>query len=73
MSKEYKILKVTVEHSYLIPMEDEKRTDINGWSMEQVKEDWFKTHDINSRHATRDTYEIGNSKKVLHIEEHHKL
>ena len=69
MNNKFKILKVTVERLYLIPMIDEKRTKINGWTMEQVKEDWFVTHNINKTHATRNAHMIGYSEKVLHIEE----
>lgn len=69
MDENYKILRVTVEQLYLIPMVDEERTKINGWLMEQVKKDWFVTHNINKTHATRDRYEIGYSKKVAKIEE----
>ncbi len=67
--KNYKILKVTVEELYLVPMLNEERTEINGWTMEQVKEDWFVTHNINQSHATRAAYMIGHSKKVVNIEE----
>lgn len=70
-NKKYKILKVTLEKMYLIPMYDEERTEINGWDMDTVKKDWFG--DINRSHATRDTYEIGYSKKILHVEEHTEL
>jgi hypothetical protein len=69
MAKTYKILKVTVEQLYLVPMLDEERTQINGWTMEQVKEDWFVTHDINKTHATRSAYHIGYSGKIVDIEE----
>lgn len=74
----FKLLKVTMEVKYYVPMPDEEvldedtnepRTKINGWPMSQVKKDWFETHDINQHHATRNSLEIGNSKKVLKIEE----
>ena len=73
MDGKFKILKVTVEKLYLIPMIDEKRTEINCWTMDHVKEDWFVTHNINTSHATRSAYMIGHSKKVLQIEEHADL
>ena len=61
MEEKFKILKVTMEVKYYIPMPDkeiieesgELRTKINGWPMSQVKKDWFETHDINQHHATR--------------------
>ncbi len=73
MDKNYKILKVTVEKLYLVPMLDEKRTKINGWTMDQVKEDWFVTHNINSPHASRNGHEIGYSGMVVAIEELDKI
>ncbi len=68
-TKAFKILKVTVEQLYLIPMIDEERTEINGWDMEQVKKDWFVNHNINRTHASRNGHEIGYSKKVVRMEE----
>ncbi len=69
MDENYKILRVTVERLYLIPMINEERTNINGWTMEQVKEDWFVTHNINMTHATRNAHMLGYSEKVAKIEE----
>lgn len=69
MAETYKILKVTVEQLYLVPMLDEERTKINGWTMDQVKEDWFVTHSINSAHATRDAHQVGYSGTVIDMEE----
>ena len=62
-----KILKVTMTRHYLVPMTDDERTKINGWCMEDVIFDWFKSHDINLSHATRDGHMIGNSEKVIDI------
>ena len=66
--EKFKILKVMVEESYYIPIYDDERTKINGWSMEQVIEDWFKRHSMSSYHATRDAYLIGGSKKMISTE-----
>lgn len=74
----FKILKVTMEVKYYVPMPHtevidkdtgEPMTMINGWPMSKVKKDWFETNDINVGHATRNSYEIGNSKKIINIEE----
>ncbi len=67
--KNYKILKVTVEELYLVPVLNEEITKINGWTMEQVKEDWFVTHNINSSHVARDAHMIGHSRNIVNIEE----
>ena len=48
-------------------MLDAKRTKINAWDMKQVIKDWFEVHPMFMHHATRDTYQIGNSEKVIDI------
>ena len=68
-SKEkFKILKVTVEHKYYIPMIDDERTQINGWPMEEVIDDWFKQHSFASYHATRNGHEIMGGATVIKTE-----
>ncbi len=75
--KKHKILKVTLEKLYLIPMFDDEITEINGWTIPQVIHDWFGENPlgnmINRTHASRDVHEIGGSKKVLHVEEDSEL
>lgn len=68
MEKRFKILKVTIEENYLIPMVDDEITKINGWSLEEVIEDWFTRHASTITHATRDAYKIGNSRKFIKSE-----
>ena len=68
-TKAFKILKVTVEQLYLIPMIDEERTEINGRGRGQGKKDWCVNHNINRTHASRNGHEIGYSKKVVRMEE----
>lgn len=64
----FKIIRLTLKQDYYVEMLDDKRTAINGWTIEQVIEDWFKRHSLHSRHATRDAHKIGNSEKVDDIE-----
>lgn len=66
--EKFKILKVTVEENYFIPMYDDKRSKINGWTIEEIIEDWFVRHAALSYHATRDSHRIGNSKKFIKSE-----
>ena len=40
----------------------------NGWSIEQVIENWFNNFPINSCHVSRDNGRVGNSKKIVSIE-----
>jgi hypothetical protein len=68
MEKKFKILKVTIEENYMIPMIDDERTKINGWSLDTVIEDWFTTHTSTMYHATRDGHRIGNSRKFIKAE-----
>ena len=68
MEKKFKILKVTVEENYFIPMIDDERTKINGWTIEEVIEDWFTRHGSLSYHATRDGHRIGNSRRFVKSE-----
>ena len=64
----YKLLKVTIEEMYIIPMLDEERTEINGWDIDTVIQDWFKDYPLDSPHAARDAHKVGNSGKLLHTE-----
>lgn len=66
--EKFKILKVLVEQVYIVPMVDDERTRINGWTIEEVIEDWFQDHSLNSFHATREGHLIGHSKKVIKTE-----
>jgi len=63
--EKYKILRVTYTVDYLIKMHDDKISTINGWTIEEIVEDWFKNHDVGSYHATRDSHAIGNSRKYV--------
>lgn len=67
--QKYKVLEVTYTRQYIVPMIDDERTKINGWSMKDVIQDWFYNHDLNSHHATRDGSRIGNSVKLHKVEE----
>jgi hypothetical protein len=78
IDENFKILKVTMEVKYYVPMPDkeimdektgEPITSVNGWPMSEVKKDWFERHDINRFHATRNAFEIGGGKKIIKIEE----
>jgi len=66
--EKYKVIKVTIEHEYFIPMLTEERSEINGWTLSEIIEAWFNRGNINAWHATRDTHELGNGKKITKIE-----
>ena len=63
-----KILKVTVEEQYYIEMIDDKRTTINGWTLDEVIKSWFKDYPMGTHHASRDGSRIGNSRKFVKAE-----
>lgn len=67
MPKKHKILRITFTQDYIVGMIDDERTMINGWTMEEVIEDWFRQYPLDSYHASRDggRYRIGNSKKFI--------
>lgn len=64
-TEKYVTVKVLVEKEFLIPIHSFDDQDIkksvsmiNGWTLEQVLEDWFETHAKTIFHATRDSFEI---------------
>ncbi len=68
MTEKHKILRVTVTKDYAIKMIDDERTEINGWTMEQIIEDWFEEYALAGYHATRDGHFIGCSEKFIKSE-----
>jgi hypothetical protein len=62
-----KYLKVTKSVYYVIPMVNDKISEINGWELDQVKEDWFGKNLRN--HATRDFHHIANVDQIIKVEE----
>lgn len=68
--KKFVVLQVTYTEDYFIPMTNDHKTKINGWSLTEVIKDWFLnlTHPMSSYHATRDGHHIGNSKKYISSE-----
>ena len=62
------ILRVTVTQDYWIDMFNDKITEINGWTIEEVIEDWFKNNSLGSYHATREGHKIGNGDKFVKSE-----
>lgn len=63
-----KIIKVTLTQEYYIEMYDDKKTKINGWTMEEVIKDWFVNHPLNSPHVSRDSHKVGYGKKFIKAE-----
>lgn len=61
----HKTIIVTTEVAYVIPVMDDGRTAINGWTLEEVARDWFERYDINSHHATRESHRLGNGRRIL--------
>jgi hypothetical protein len=65
--EKYKILRVTFQKDFLVKMVDDKRTVINGWTIQEIIDDWFGRYPLSSYHATRDSRAIGNSQKFLGV------
>jgi hypothetical protein len=64
--KKFALVRVTLTEDYFIPMINDDKTEINGWSLTQVIKDWFL--DWNPSHATRNGHCIGNSRKYISSE-----
>ena len=63
--EKFKIIQVTFTKDYYIPMHDDTKTKVNGWTIKEVIEDWFKRCGCPWVHASRDSHEIGNSMKYV--------
>lgn len=61
----YKVLRVTFQEDFIIEMNDDKISKINGWTIDEIIEDWFKNNNIDAYHATREAYRVGNSRKYI--------
>jgi len=62
------IIRVTLTEDYLVDMADDKRTEINGWTIEEVIENWFKNYPLDRYRASREAFKIGNSRKLIKTE-----
>ena len=63
-----KIIRVTTTTDYLVNFDEEGRSDINGWSLDQIKQDWFSKDRINRTHATRSACSVGGSVRLVGLE-----
>lgn len=57
------VLRVTSSVIYTYPI-----GSVNNWTTDEVIKDWFNEEMVNISHATRDSYEVGNSKRIRNIE-----
>jgi hypothetical protein len=66
---QYAVVRVTVERTYLVPIStaDPSRTQINGWSLKQVAQDWFDKHANTHFHASRDAHKAGEKFVAVEI------
>ena len=70
VDKGSKVVRVTMTVDFIVPNGHKRgRTAINGWTMEEVINDWFKNenHDLNNSHATRDAFRVGGSTRIKKI------
>lgn len=58
MPKTYKIIDVPVTISYMVEVHPDGKTEINGWTIEQIIDDWFRNNHMEIYHATRESYVI---------------
>jgi len=64
-TRKFKILEVTVTHQYIIEMYDDTRSHINGWTLDEIIEDWFKKYPIDDHHASREGSKIFGASKFI--------
>jgi hypothetical protein len=66
---QYAVVRVLVERTYLVPVSavDPNRTQINGWTLKQVAEDWFDKHADTHCHASRDYHKAGEKFVAVEI------
>jgi len=57
------VIEVTTAQTYIIPANE----SINGWSTDQIIEEWFRKHRLSSPHAGRDARLVGGSQEVKNI------
>ena len=63
--REFRVIEVTVTHHFIVEMHDKERTEVNGWTLDEVIKDWFEDNSIDHHHATRDTRQILGSSKLI--------
>ena len=56
-----KFLKVTVVKYYHIPMHNKTASKINGWSIKEIIQSWFKDFSLGGFHATRDSHHLSSA------------
>lgn len=73
--KKYAVLRVTLTEDYLVPISGSPEvigegtvTEINGWTLDEVNQSWFRDFNINSGHASRDFHRLGGGRKVLGVD-----
>jgi hypothetical protein len=63
--KERKVVFLKVTTSMIYAFEE---NSINGWTAEQVANDWFTSYPMDRFHATREAYKIGNTTIVEKVD-----
>lgn len=68
MKGPFKFLKVTTTKYYIVPMATPEKSTINGWTLLEIIEDWFKRFPLWGRHATREAYTVGGIEELVSAE-----
>jgi hypothetical protein len=64
--RRYAVLTVTRTEQYVLPLVGGgDRTEVNGWTVDEVTRDWFENEKwpAYASHASRDTYRLGYSER----------
>lgn len=70
MKYKFKRLVVTMKQEYVIQISENGRTNINGWTVERIVDDWFRNNRINnfSSHTIRIRHRLGGADEFIDYE-----
>jgi len=67
VTDKFQVVRLTMQVDYVFPVTEGGLT-LNGWTMKELVKSFFKKFNINSYHASRDSHQLGGSKKILRID-----
>jgi len=62
-TEQFAIVKVMVEQTFALPVINGKT--LNGYTVDELMEEWFKNTNINAYHASRNSYKVGGGDTLI--------
>lgn len=62
--KLYAEITITTTVSYMVPMIDKTTSALDGRTVDEIKQEWFKDHSLHSYHAARESHRVGYSEEI---------